>query len=45
MAVRGRGLRIVDLLALSWGTVGDAVGTTVWCEFRIDPAGEGRSAG
>ena len=38
----GHGLRLVDLLSVSWGVGRDAVGATqVWCDLVLDP-GRGR---
>jgi anti-sigma regulatory factor (Ser/Thr protein kinase) len=36
LAVHGRGLQLVDMLAARWGSDLDAVGTTVW--FVLEPA-------
>jgi hypothetical protein len=38
----GPGLRLVELLSVSWGVGRDAVGAThVWCDLVLDP-GRGR---
>jgi hypothetical protein len=36
LAVRGRGLQIVDALSTGWGAEVDSVGTTVWCDLDVE---------
>lgn len=35
LAVRGRGLQIVDAVSARWGSELDPVGMTVWCELQV----------
>ena len=44
LAMTGRGLRLVDLLASAWGAQPTAGGKLVWCEFAL-PAPNGGACG
>lgn len=37
LAPTGRGLRLVEALALRWGVIPDRRGKTVWCEVTVGP--------
>jgi anti-sigma regulatory factor (Ser/Thr protein kinase) len=35
LAIRGRGLQLVNALSVRWGSAADEFGTTVWCELDV----------
>jgi anti-sigma regulatory factor (Ser/Thr protein kinase) len=41
--VFGRGLTLVDALSDDWGSERDAVGTTAWFAFEVDPSDDVRA--
>jgi anti-sigma regulatory factor (Ser/Thr protein kinase)/anti-anti-sigma regulatory factor len=45
IAVRGRGLYLVDVYSTSWGSNPSSGGKTIWATLRATPIGAGRESG